>query len=92
MSALQNYHLKATQTQSAKAYRAKLQSDIKRLTSLLKALDAEIHAGGYSDQFDLVPAPVTMFVPKDEWVAALGEEWVAAHEVPMNKKPVIKAK
>lgn len=92
MSAIQKYHLKATQTQSAKAYRAKLQSDIKRLTGLLNALDAEIRAGAYSDQFELVPAPVTMYVPKDEWVAALGEEWVAAHEVPQKKKPVIKAK
>lgn len=92
MSAIQNYHLKATRTQSAKAYRAKLQADVKRLTGLLKALDAEIRAGAYSDQFELVPAPVTMYVPKDSWVAALGEEWVAANEVPMNKAPVIKAK
>ena len=92
MQALKTYNLKATRTASVKAYRAKLQADIKKLQALLGALDDDIRAGHHDDAFALVPAPVSMYVPKDLWVSALGEEWVSQNEKPMNKKPVIVAK
>ena len=83
------YNLKASASEDIRTSYAKLLRDIKHLTALKGTIEKEIRAGGFPESFSLVPAPVTMFVPKDLWVSALGEEWVKQNERPQNKSAVI---
>ena len=71
---------------------AKLLRDIKTLTDIKNQIEASIRDGNHSDLFDLIEPPVTMFVPSPLWKNALGDAWVKEHQVPQNKKPIIKAK
>ena len=83
------YNLKASASEDIRISYAKLQRDIKMLTALKATIEKQIRAGDFAESFSLVPAPVTMFVPKDLWVSALGEEWVKQNERPQNKSAVI---
>ena len=83
------YNLKASASEDIRISYAKLLRDIKYLTALKATIEKGIRAGDYPESFDLVSAPVTMFVPKDLWVSALGEEWVKQNERPQNKSAVI---
>ena len=83
------YNLKASASEDIRISYAKLQRDIKMLTALKATIEKSIRAGEHAESFSLVTAPVTMYVPKDLWVSALGEEWVKQNERPQNKSAVI---
>lgn len=86
-----NYNLKNTSSDVATSYE-KIKRDIKHLTALKAEMEKAIRGGEYSDSFELVQPPVTMYVPKDLWTAALGEEWVKANEMPQSKQMTIKVR
>lgn len=83
------YNLKASGSEDIRVGYAKLLRDIKSLNAMKAAIEKQIRDGEYSESFALIPAPVTMYVPKDLWVSALGEEWVKQNERPQNKSAVI---
>ena len=86
-----NYNLKNTSSDIATSY-DKVKRDIKHLTALKAEMEKAIRGGEYSDVFELVEPPVTMYVPKDLWVAVLGEEWVKTNQIPQTKQMAIKVR
>lgn len=87
-----NYNLKASSTNDPRTNLELAKDHLKRLQSQIKFMEDAIRAGSYSEYFDLVEQPTTLFVPKILWEQALGEEWIKANQQPQNKSLKVVAK
>ena len=84
-----DYNLKASSTNDPRTSLKLAKEHLAKLKSKIAFAEKAIRAGGYSNYFDLIDAPVTMYVPKADWVNALGMDWVKEHEKPQEKQMVI---
>jgi len=84
-----NYNLKSSVTNDPRTELALAKKHYKELGDKIKEQENKIRKGEFSEFFDLIEPAVTMFVQKEKWEEALGEDWIKANQEPQKKRKVI---
>ena len=84
-----DYNLKSSVTNDPRTELALAKKHYKELGDKIKRQEEKIRNGEFSEFFDLIEPAVTMFVQKEKWQQALGQDWIKANQEPQDKRKII---
>ena len=84
-----DYNFKSSVTNDPRTELALAEKHYKELGDKIKKQKEKIRNGEFSEFFDLIEPAVTMFVKKEKWEEALGQDWIKANQEPQDKRKVI---